>query len=91
MGRSVTGYDTIIFGAMARLTCAVFAAWAIAPGIAGVFASAIFLITKYGVMRRSNPLRNALVAVPFYFFLSAAMLACKSSPPLHNSRRVPLI
>lgn len=33
----------------------VFAAWGIAPGIAGGFGAIIFLITKYGVMRRKNP------------------------------------
>ncbi|PVH90958.1 phosphate-repressible phosphate permease-like protein [Periconia macrospinosa] len=53
----------------------VFAAWAIAPGIAGGFGALIFLITKYGVMRRSDPVKNALYAIPFYFFLSSAMLA----------------
>jgi PiT family inorganic phosphate transporter/sodium-dependent phosphate transporter len=55
----------------------VFAAWAIAPGIAGILGAIIFLITKYGVMRRSNPVKMALYYVPFYFFLSSAMLACK--------------
>lgn len=33
----------------------VFAAWGIAPGIAGGFGAIIFLITKYGVLERSNP------------------------------------
>ncbi|KAF2733361.1 phosphate transporter [Polyplosphaeria fusca] len=53
----------------------VFAAWAIAPGIAGVFGAAIFLITKYGVMRRNNPVKKAFIAVPIYFFVTAALLA----------------
>lgn len=52
----------------------VFAAWAIAPGIAGIFASIIFLATKYGVMRRKNPVKMAFIAVPFYFFLTSALL-----------------
>ncbi|KAF1986501.1 putative phosphate-repressible Na+/phosphate cotransporter Pho89 [Aulographum hederae CBS 113979] len=52
----------------------VFAAWAIAPGIAGAFASIIFLITKFGVMKRSNPVRNAFFTVPVYFFLTSALL-----------------
>jgi PiT family inorganic phosphate transporter/sodium-dependent phosphate transporter len=34
------------------LTLTVFAAWAIAPGISGCFGAILFLITKYGVMRR---------------------------------------
>ncbi|KAF2276568.1 phosphate transporter [Westerdykella ornata] len=53
----------------------VFAAWAIAPGIAGGFGATIFLITKFGVMRRSNPVRNAFYAIPVYFFVTAALLA----------------
>lgn len=52
----------------------VFAAWAIAPGISGIFASIIFLATKYGVMRRKNPVKMAFIAVPFYFFLTSALL-----------------
>ncbi|KAF2467938.1 phosphate-repressible phosphate permease-like protein [Lindgomyces ingoldianus] len=53
----------------------VFAAWAIAPGIAGAFGSIIFLITKFGVMRRSNPAKKAIMTVPVYFFLTSALLA----------------
>ncbi|KAF2177500.1 phosphate transporter [Zopfia rhizophila CBS 207.26] len=52
----------------------VFAAWAIAPGIAGCFGSIIFLITKYGVMRRNNPVKMAFYSVPFYFFLTSVLL-----------------
>ncbi|KAF1995234.1 phosphate-repressible phosphate permease-like protein [Amniculicola lignicola CBS 123094] len=53
----------------------VFAAWAIAPGIAGAFGAIIFSITKFGVMRRSNPAKKALIAVPVYFFITSALLA----------------
>ncbi|KAF2871338.1 phosphate-repressible phosphate permease-like protein [Massariosphaeria phaeospora] len=53
----------------------VFAAWAIAPGIAGGFGAIIFLATKYGVMRRSNPVKKAFIAVPIYFFITSALLA----------------
>ena len=56
----------------------VFAAWGIAPGISGGFAAIIFLITKYGVMRRSNPVKKAFLTVPFYFFVTSSMLTCKS-------------
>ncbi|PSN74771.1 phosphate transporter [Corynespora cassiicola Philippines] len=52
----------------------VFAAWGIAPGISGCFAAIIFLATKYGVMRRKNPVKMAFFAVPFYFFLTTALL-----------------
>ncbi|KAF1834142.1 phosphate-repressible phosphate permease-like protein [Decorospora gaudefroyi] len=52
----------------------VFAAWAIAPGIAGGFGAIIFLITKYGVMRRNNPVYKAFVMVPVYFFVTSFLL-----------------
>ena len=53
----------------------VFAAWGIAPGISGVFGAIIFLVTKYGVMRRNNPVKKAFIMVPLYFFLTAFLLA----------------
>jgi PiT family inorganic phosphate transporter/sodium-dependent phosphate transporter len=53
----------------------VFAAWGTAPGIAGCFGAIIFLVTKYGVMRRRNPVRWAFVSVPAYFVVTAALIA----------------
>ncbi|KAF2851991.1 phosphate-repressible phosphate permease-like protein [Plenodomus tracheiphilus IPT5] len=53
----------------------VFAAWGIAPGISACFGAIIFLITKYGVMRRSNPVKMAFIMVPMYFFLTSFLLA----------------
>lgn len=52
----------------------VFAAWVIAPGIAGGFAAILFLITKYGIMKRKNPVRAALISIPFYFGLTTGLL-----------------
>jgi sodium-dependent phosphate transporter len=52
----------------------VFAAWVIAPGIAGAFAAIIFMITKFGVMRRTNPIKYAFISVPLYFILTASLL-----------------
>ena len=60
----------------------VFAAWAIAPGIAGSFGAIIFLITKYGVMLRKNPVKKAFFSVPIYFGITSALLACKHIPPI---------
>ncbi|KAF2455446.1 putative phosphate transporter [Lineolata rhizophorae] len=53
----------------------VFAAWAIAPCIAGAFGAIIFSLTKYGVMERKNPVRQAFYMIPGYFFLAAGLLA----------------
>ncbi|APA06721.1 hypothetical protein SS1G_04686 [Sclerotinia sclerotiorum 1980 UF-70] len=52
----------------------VFAAWIIAPGIAGCFAAILFLITKHSVMKRKNPVRAALISIPFYFALTTGLL-----------------
>ncbi|OCL14993.1 putative phosphate-repressible Na+/phosphate cotransporter Pho89 [Glonium stellatum] len=52
----------------------VFAAWAIAPGIAGAFGAIIFLITKYGVMLRRNPVKSAFITVPVYFGITSGLL-----------------
>jgi sodium-dependent phosphate transporter len=52
----------------------IFATWGIAPGIAGGFASIIFMITKYGVLKRKNPLRAAFITVPLYFALTSGIL-----------------
>lgn len=52
----------------------VFAAWVIAPCIAGAFAAIIFSATKYGVMRRRNPVRAAFIMVPVYFAITSGIL-----------------
>ncbi|KAL6247206.1 Na+/Pi symporter [Rhinocladiella similis] len=52
----------------------VFLAWIIAPFCSAGFASVIFLITKYGVMIRRNPLIKALISIPIYFGLTSALI-----------------
>ena len=52
----------------------VFAAWGIAPCIAGAFAAIIFLITKYGVLERKNPLICGFWMIPLYFGVTSAVL-----------------
>ncbi|TIC13758.1 phosphate transporter [Wallemia mellicola] len=52
----------------------VFASWGIAPAISGGFAAIIFLITKYGILKRKNSATLAFIAAPIYFFVVAAIL-----------------
>lgn len=52
----------------------VFLAWIIAPGLSGAFAAIIFMITKYGVMLRSNPVWKGLFLTPIYFGITASLL-----------------
>lgn len=52
----------------------VFLAWIIAPVLSGAFAAIIFLITKYGVLLRSNPAAKGLFLVPIYFWLTSSLI-----------------
>lgn len=52
----------------------VFLAWVIAPVLSGLFGAAIFLITKYGVLLRSNPALRGLFLVPIYFWITASLI-----------------
>lgn len=71
----------------------IFASWFIAPAVAGVFASVIFVISKYFVLeiktlRRS--IRNALVLLPALVFTTFSILTMlivwKGSPNLKLDR-----
>lgn len=53
---------------------AVFLAWIIAPCVSAGFASIIFLVTKFGVLLRKNPVMMAFFTIPFYFGVTAALL-----------------
>ncbi|PQK15908.1 hypothetical protein BB8028_0006g02300 [Beauveria bassiana] len=52
----------------------VFLAWIIAPILSGVFGAIIFLLTKYGVLLRSNPAAKGLFLVPIYFWLTSSLI-----------------
>ena len=48
------------------------------------FAATVFLITKYAVLERKNPVRNALYISPLYFFTVTAVLTMSiGRRPLH--------
>ncbi|OCK91135.1 phosphate transporter [Cenococcum geophilum 1.58] len=64
----------IIGVGIASVGAHVFAAWAIAPGITGAFGTIIFLITKYEVMLRKNPVKKAFITVPIYFATTSGLL-----------------
>ncbi|PKS05936.1 hypothetical protein jhhlp_007769 [Lomentospora prolificans] len=78
MGIALVGASNILWvdseGGINSGVVQVFLAWVIAPGISGAFASIIFLITKYGVMLRSNPVMRGLMLVPVYFGITASLL-----------------
>ncbi|ESZ97459.1 hypothetical protein SBOR_2148 [Sclerotinia borealis F-4128] len=72
VGVAAIGKDGVVWGWDG--VSQVFAAWIIAPGIAGCFSTILFLITKYGVMKRKNPVRAAIISIPFYFGITTGLL-----------------
>lgn len=75
MGIATVGADRVNWGWEG--VAQVFAAWAIAPGISGIFGAIIFTITKYGVLKRENPVRAAFFMVPVYFAFTTGILTSK--------------
>ena len=53
----------------------VFLAWIIAPVLSGAAAAFLFLVTKYGILLRSNPALKALLLIPVYAMLTGAMIS----------------
>lgn len=52
----------------------IIASWFISPAIAGVIASAIFLMTRYFVLEAPNSFQRALKAMPVYVFFTFSIL-----------------
>jgi sodium-dependent phosphate transporter len=55
----------------------VFAAWAIAPGIAGALGATLFLITKHFVLSSKYAVHRALFSIPIYTFITIGLLTSK--------------
>jgi solute carrier family 20 (sodium-dependent phosphate transporter) len=72
VGIAALGADGVVWGW--KGVSQVFAAWVIAPCIAGAFGIIIFTITKYGVLKRPNPLRAGFWMIPFYFAVTSGIL-----------------
>jgi len=72
VGIAALGADGVQWGW--KGVSSVFAAWFIAPGIAGGFAIIVFGITKYGVLERKDPLKKGLMMIPVYFGITSAVL-----------------
>lgn len=79
MGVATVGVDKITWvnfksGDISGGVTSVFLAWIIAPCISAGFAVTIFLITKYAVLLRQNPVMKGLMLVPVYFGFTACLL-----------------
>jgi sodium-dependent phosphate transporter len=79
MGIATVGRDGIHWwgGNINSGVVQVFLAWIFAPLLSGAFASIIFLLTKYGILLRKNAVMKALITVPIYFGITAALLTSK--------------
>lgn len=65
----------------------VFATWAIAPGIAGCFGAIVFTIARFAILERKNSVKFALLSLPIWFGVTAAVLTMlivwKGTPSLN--------
>ncbi|TKA74788.1 hypothetical protein B0A49_01868, partial [Cryomyces minteri] len=52
----------------------VFAAWVIAPAIAGALGAIVFTDCKYAVLKRKNPVRAGLIIIPVFFAVTTGVL-----------------
>lgn len=50
-------------------------AWIFAPLLAGVAGAIIFTFTKYAILLRSNPAMKGLIAIPFFAWVTGALIA----------------
>lgn len=91
VGIAALGADGVVWGWSG--VSQVFAAWVIAPCLAGAFAAMIFLVTKYGVLKRKDPFRAGLFIIPVYFAITSGILTMlivwKGGKRPTNSDRAP--
>ena len=65
------GVATFGFGSLnwAELT-KIFISWIAAPGLAGIIASIVFMVTKVAVLDQKDSLKRGIQAIPFYFLVA---------------------
>lgn len=88
VGVAIGGKDAVTWGWNdAKGLASIYSGIFIAPAIAGGFGAAVYLITKFVVLVRKDPVKTGLFFSPFYFFTVAAVLTMsivyKGAPSLH--------
>ncbi|GAA6003426.1 hypothetical protein JCM10207_000329 [Rhodosporidiobolus poonsookiae] len=91
VGVATAGADAVNWGwDNGKGLATIFAGFGIAPGIAGGFGAVTYLLVKFIVLARKNPIPWALAAGPFVFFTAAAVMTMsiiyKGSPSLGLSK-----
>lgn len=87
VGVALGGVDSVQWGWNdGKGLATIFAGFGIAPAISAGFGACLYLIAKYGVLVRKNPVPWALASGPFFFFLAASIMTMsviyKGSPSL---------
>ncbi|GAA5854926.1 hypothetical protein JCM8547_004122 [Rhodosporidiobolus lusitaniae] len=91
VGVATAGADSVQWGWNdGKGLATIFAGFIIAPAIAGGFGAVLYLLVKFGVLMRKNPVPYALACGPLVFFLTAAVMTMaivfKGSPSLGLSK-----
>lgn len=72
---------------------AIFAGLGLAPALAGAFAAVLYLLVKFVVLVRKDPVRWAIYTGPFFFFTAAAVstmsIIYKGAPSLNLTSKPP--
>jgi sodium-dependent phosphate transporter len=95
VGIAFGGMGSVFWGRCAGSTCdgvlGIVLSWFLSPALAGAFAAAIFLFTKYLVLRAADPFRRALCVYPVYIFVTWTVRALSTHalnpPPPHRRMR----
>lgn len=74
MGIATLGVDGVSWSWEKKGVAQIVASWVIAPAFAGCFAAIVFSVTKYGVLKRSQPLKWGFMMVPIYFGITSGIL-----------------
>lgn len=72
---------------------AIFAGLGLAPALAGGFAAVLYLLVKFVVLVRKDPVRWAIYTGPFFFFTAVAVstmsIIYKGAPSLNLAEKTP--
>jgi len=91
VGVATAGADSVRWGWNGgKGLAAIFAGLVIAPCLAAGFGAAVYLIIKFGILARKNPVAWSIYTGPFFFFLTAAVctmsIVYKGAPSLGLSK-----
>lgn len=92
VGVATAGADSVVWGWNGgKGVGAIFAGLLLAPALAAGFGAALYLLIKFVVLQRKDPVRWSIYTGPFFFFLAAAVctmsIIYKGAPSLGLSAK----